>query len=88
MDSVLQNLVSDHRDKTSDTLTFGEEDREDLVDVLLRLQKNGDLEHPLSDTVVKATLLVCLFNNLCKSSKNIKSYIFCRFVDDCLIQSK
>ncbi|KAK7371895.1 hypothetical protein VNO80_05262 [Phaseolus coccineus] len=57
MDRVLQNIVRDHRDKTLDTLAFGEEDREDLVDVLLRLQKNGDLEHPLSDNVVKATLL-------------------------------
>ena len=34
---VLQNIVKDHRDKTLDTLAFGEEDREDLVDVLLRL---------------------------------------------------
>ena len=88
MDRVLQNLVSDHRDKTLYTLAFGEEDREDLVDVLLRLQKNGDLEHPLSDTVVKATLLVCFFNSLCKIAKYIKSYIFCRLVDDCLTQSK
>ncbi|BAT80611.1 hypothetical protein LR48_Vigan07g013300 [Vigna angularis] len=55
MDRVLQNIVRDHRDKTLGA--FGEEHREDLVDVLLRLQKNGDLEHPLSDTVVKATLL-------------------------------
>ncbi|BAT95512.1 hypothetical protein VIGAN_08225800 [Vigna angularis var. angularis] len=55
MDRVLQNIVRNHRDKTLGA--FGEEHREDLVDVLLRLQKNGDLEHPLSDTVVKATLL-------------------------------
>jgi len=41
-------------------LAFGK-DREDIVDVLLRLQKNGDLEHPLSDNVVKATLLVCFY---------------------------
>ena len=57
MDRVLQNIVRDHRDKTLGT--FGEEDRKNIVDVLLRLQKNGDLEHPLSDTVVKATLMVC-----------------------------
>ncbi|KAG2402742.1 uncharacterized protein HKW66_Vig0249610 [Vigna angularis] len=56
MDRVLQNIVRNHRDKTLGA--FGEEHREDLVDVLLRLQKNGDLEHPLSDTVVKATLLL------------------------------
>ncbi|CAJ1971496.1 unnamed protein product [Sphenostylis stenocarpa] len=57
MDRVLENIVRDHREKTLDTMAVGEEDREDLVDVLLRLQKNGDLEHPLSDDVIKATLL-------------------------------
>ncbi|KAH1092651.1 hypothetical protein GYH30_038724 [Glycine max] len=57
MDRILENIVRDHREKTLDTKAVGEDKGEDLVDVLLRLQKNGDLQHPLSDTVVKATIL-------------------------------
>ncbi|KAL2316663.1 hypothetical protein Fmac_030539 [Flemingia macrophylla] len=38
-----------------DTHDVGEENGEDLVDVrFLRLQKNGDLQHPTCDSVVKA----------------------------------
>ncbi|KAG5053443.1 hypothetical protein JHK87_005641 [Glycine soja] len=58
MDRIIDNIVRDHRDKNSDTQpVVGEENGEDLVDVLLRLQKNGNLQHPLSDTVVKATIM-------------------------------
>jgi len=70
MDRILENIVRDHREKTLDTKAVGEDKGEDLVDVLLRLQKNGDLQHPLSDTVVKATILVSMFvKNLCKRKR-------------------
>ena len=66
MDRIIDNIVRDHRDKNSDTQpVVGEENGEDLVDVLLRLQKNGNLQHPLSDTVVKATIMVSIIVCLC-----------------------
>ncbi|XP_027939382.1 cytochrome P450 71D10-like [Vigna unguiculata] len=77
MDRVLQNIVRDHRDKTLGT--FGEEDRENIVDVLLRLQKNGDLEHPLSDTVVKATLMD-LFSAGSDTSATIMDWVMSELV--------
>nr|XP_007142403.1 hypothetical protein PHAVU_008G277500g [Phaseolus vulgaris]ESW14397.1 hypothetical protein PHAVU_008G277500g [Phaseolus vulgaris] len=78
MDKVLQNIVRDHRDKTLDTLAFGK-DREDIVDVLLRLQKNGDLEHPLSDNVVKATLLD-IFSAGSETSATIMDWVMSELV--------
>ncbi|XP_028769163.1 cytochrome P450 71D10-like [Neltuma alba] len=51
MDRILENIVRDHRNKEVG------EGKEDLVDVLLRLQKQSDLDHPLSNTVIKATIL-------------------------------
>ena len=49
MDRILENIVRDHREKNLDTKAVGEENGEDLVDVLLRLQRNGDHQHPMSD---------------------------------------
>ncbi|XP_061375697.1 cytochrome P450 71D10-like [Gastrolobium bilobum] len=57
IDRILENIVTDHRNRILETEAVGEENGEDLVDVLLRLQKNSDLEHPLSDSIVKATIL-------------------------------
>ncbi|KAF7815926.1 cytochrome P450 71D10 [Senna tora] len=57
MDRILENVVRDHREKGLKRKEGFDEGEEDLVDVLLRLQRQGDLEHPLSDSVVKATIL-------------------------------
>lgn len=54
VDRILEKIVRDHRDTSSETK---EKTGEDLVDVLLRLQKQNNLEHPLSDNVIKATIL-------------------------------
>ncbi|XP_045819516.1 cytochrome P450 71D10-like [Trifolium pratense] len=56
MDEILENVVRNHKQKNLETKDK-EETGEDLVDVLLKLQKDSDLEHPLSDNVVKATIL-------------------------------
>ncbi|PNX95942.1 cytochrome p450 [Trifolium pratense] len=56
MDEILENVVRNHKQKNLETKDK-EETGEDLVDVLLKLQKDNDLEHPLSDNVVKATIL-------------------------------
>ncbi|XP_027341142.1 cytochrome P450 71D10-like [Abrus precatorius] len=56
MDKILENIVRSHRDNILKT-TASEEAGEDLVDVLLKLQKHSDLEHPLTDIIIKATIL-------------------------------
>lgn len=61
MDEILENVVRIHREKDLKKRDK-EETGEDLVDVLLKMQKDSDLEHPLSDIIVKATILVSMFN--------------------------
>jgi len=58
VDRILEKIVRDHR-VTKET---NEKEGEDLVDVLLKLQKQNNLEHPLSDNVIKATILVSIFS--------------------------
>ncbi|XP_027341851.1 cytochrome P450 71D9-like [Abrus precatorius] len=57
IDRILEKIVRDHRETSSETKEINEKAGEDLVDVLLRLQKQNNLEHPLSDSVIKATIL-------------------------------
>lgn len=64
LDRILEKIVRDHRDKSS-------ESGEDIVDVLLELQKHGNLEHPISDNAIKATILVGILDQKshnCQSS--------------------
>jgi hypothetical protein len=62
IDKILQNIVRSHKEKNLEIKGM-EETGEDLVDVLLKLQNYGDLEHPLSDIIVKATILVSTMFN-------------------------
>jgi cytochrome P450 len=54
LDKILQNIIVDHKTKNE---TREEDFDEDLVDVLLRIQKNGDLEFPVTDDCVKTVIL-------------------------------
>lgn len=57
MDRILGSIVRDHKDRDAQTEAAYEK-AEDIVDVLLKLQKHNNLEHPLSDETIKATILV------------------------------
>ncbi|CAJ1963937.1 unnamed protein product [Sphenostylis stenocarpa] len=57
VDRILEKIVRDHRDTSSETKETNEKAGEDIVDVLLRLQEQNNLEHPVSDNVIKATIL-------------------------------
>ncbi|CAK8565718.1 unnamed protein product [Lathyrus sativus] len=58
LDRILEKILRYHkRDTSLETKINDEKDGEDLVDVLLRLQKENNLEHPLSDSIIKANML-------------------------------
>ncbi|CAL5202311.1 unnamed protein product [Lathyrus oleraceus] len=58
LDRILEKILRYHKPDTNlETKIIHEKDGEDLVDVLLKLQKENNLEHPLSDSVIKANML-------------------------------
>uniref|UniRef100_A0A2P2IPQ7 Premnaspirodiene oxygenase-like n=1 Tax=Rhizophora mucronata TaxID=61149 RepID=A0A2P2IPQ7_RHIMU len=59
-DRLLESVMKDHRDKKGITERGGDDEKDDLVDVLLKLQEHGDLEFSLTDENIKAVLLVSI----------------------------
>ncbi|CAL5390295.1 unnamed protein product [Camellia sinensis] len=57
IDQILENILNEHRERKRMTESGKGEAEEDLVDVLLRIQKHGDLEFPLTDNNIKAVIL-------------------------------
>ncbi|CAL5405392.1 unnamed protein product [Camellia sinensis] len=57
VDQILESIVNEHRERKMERES-GRGEAEDLVDVLLRVQKGGDLEFPLTDDNIKAVILV------------------------------
>ncbi|XP_065862578.1 premnaspirodiene oxygenase-like [Euphorbia lathyris] len=56
MDKILQSIMTEHR-ATRTTGSNHAEGNEDLVEVLLNLQEQGDLQYPLTDNHIKAVIL-------------------------------
>ncbi|XP_057461080.1 tabersonine 6,7-epoxidase-like [Actinidia eriantha] len=55
MDKILEPIITEHIDRRRTTeASTGE--AEDLVDILLRIQKHGDLEFPLTNDNIKADI--------------------------------
>ncbi|KAM7490686.1 hypothetical protein LguiA_033607 [Lonicera macranthoides] len=57
LDKILENIVFEHREKNRTSKISKGEVNEDLVDVLLRIQKDGNLEFPVTDNTVKAVIM-------------------------------
>ncbi|WMV49357.1 hypothetical protein MTR67_042742 [Solanum verrucosum] len=58
IDKILESVLQEH--KAAGKLTIDREDnmhKEDLVDVLLRVQESGDLEVPITTDTIKAVIL-------------------------------
>ncbi|GAB4840539.1 hypothetical protein Ancab_021309 [Ancistrocladus abbreviatus] len=59
---VCDQIIEEHLKKNKDEEgKFGEEEREDFVDVLLRVQKQEDLEVPITDDNLKALVLLAAY---------------------------
>ncbi|XWS75527.1 hypothetical protein CRYUN_Cryun01aG0097300 [Craigia yunnanensis] len=57
-DRILENIVNKHREKTNRTSETGnQQEEEDLLGVLLKLQQRCDLEVPLTNDKIKAIIL-------------------------------
>ncbi|XVF03645.1 hypothetical protein REPUB_Repub05bG0011000 [Reevesia pubescens] len=56
-DRILENIVNEHKERRNRMMEAGKEQVEgDLVDVLLKLQQQGDLEFPLINDQIKAVI--------------------------------
>lgn len=62
MDMMLENIINEHKARSAETVSSEAEVDEDLVDVLLKVQKQGDIEFPLTTDNIKAVLLVSILN--------------------------
>ena len=77
LDKILESIVNEHRYAKTATKGGKSRETEDLVDVLLRVQKYGDLEFALTDDNIKAVILVRILF-LCFGSF---FYIHCNMFD-------
>lgn len=57
LDTILENIINEHKARSEASEISEAEVDEDLVDVLLKVQKQGDLEFPLTTDNIKAILL-------------------------------
>ncbi|KAJ0800083.1 putative cytochrome P450 [Helianthus annuus] len=64
LDIILEDILEEHRKNRPS----GENDQEDLVDVLLRIKEDADLDHPITNDNVKAIILDMLLGGTGTSS--------------------
>ncbi|XP_002514827.2 cytochrome P450 71D445 isoform X1 [Ricinus communis] len=76
VDKKFQNILNEHRARKGFANSAGAESEkvedEDLVDVLLDLQKKGELEFPLMDENIKAVIMDMFFGGTDTSSATIE----------------
>ncbi|CAK9166888.1 unnamed protein product [Ilex paraguariensis] len=71
VDRIIENIIKEHKARKVIKTTSDDESDEDLVDVLLRVQENGDLEFPLTTDNIKSVIMVSKFM--------FSAYISCPF---------
>ncbi|XP_060197214.1 premnaspirodiene oxygenase-like [Lycium barbarum] len=56
VDTIAKNVINEHKKNLATGKTNGELGREDLIDVLLRLMKDGGLQFPITNDNIKAII--------------------------------
>lgn len=77
-DLILDNIIDEHK-KNREKMqkdTDGEETKEDLVDVLLRVQESGDFGTPLTNNNIKSVSMVSAYYYKVFSIRNSISMVF------------
>ncbi|XP_027061691.2 tabersonine 16-hydroxylase 2-like, partial [Coffea arabica] len=57
IDAILENIVNDHKEKSLKTRGTDEKAEEDLVDVLLNIQKSGEFGTSLTNSSIKSVVM-------------------------------
>ena len=76
LDEILQNILNEHKEEMMKQKIQSGEAKEDLVDVLLNIQKSGDSEVPLTDNSLKAVLFVSRYSPFTSQIKYISKKRF------------
>ncbi|XP_059669703.1 cytochrome P450 71D11-like [Cornus florida] len=88
IDRTLTNIIDEHKARKVAAQTGdGEADQEDLVDVLLRLQKEGNLEIPLTMTTVKSVILDMFIGGI-ETSSNTLGWIIAEMLKNPRVMKK
>ncbi|XP_059669267.1 desmethyl-deoxy-podophyllotoxin synthase-like [Cornus florida] len=88
IDRTLTNIIDEHKArKVAAQTSDGEVDHEDLVDVLLRLQKEGNLEIPLTMTTVKSVILDMFIDRI-ETSSNTLGWIIAKMLKNPRLMKK
>ncbi|KAF2305586.1 hypothetical protein GH714_006897 [Hevea brasiliensis] len=69
VDRMIENIIQAHRTEAIASQLSSGEGEEDLMYVLLKIQEQGSLDFPLSDTILKAVILVIFLSFLFFFSK-------------------
>ncbi|KAI7734146.1 hypothetical protein M8C21_001279 [Ambrosia artemisiifolia] len=68
LDIILEDILEEHKNNRPS----GDNDHEDLVDVLLRIKENGDLDQPITMDNVKGVILDMLLGGTSTSSMTLE----------------
>lgn len=82
LDKILDDVISEHeRNLASTKMGYGELGTEDLVDVLLRLKKSGELDLPITNDSIKSVIFVSIVRH--NHTQNVYSTFYNCFKTCC-----
>lgn len=75
-DAIIENILKEHeKNLESGNNGSGELGGEDIIDVLIKLEKKGSLQLPITHDIIKAVIIVCYDTPLIFSSIICNAYL-------------